>query len=128
MELSHNFQLLALSELIDNFHSGTDEISRQLIDSGTSVIFGLAMMAPILQKSVEMTKKPIKIVYVKEAPTSQIPANGINFCELTDPKGKRLFYHIPFFCHIVFFCFYCNLFVQLEYLWKVLFYTFLPKT
>lgn len=63
------------------------EISRQLIDSNASVIFGLACMSPILQKSVEMAKKPIKIVYIKEAPTSKIPANGIDFCELIDPKG-----------------------------------------
>lgn len=84
-----NFRLT--SELFFLFYyllSYLDEISRQLVDSGASVIFGWACMSPILQKSVEMTNKPIKIVYIKEAPNSSIPANGIDFCELIDPKGK----------------------------------------
>ncbi|KAL7033262.1 hypothetical protein ACKWTF_007522 [Chironomus riparius] len=66
------------------------EISRQLIDSGATVIFGLACMSPILQKSVEMSKKSIKIIYIKETPTSVIPADGIDFCELIDTKGIDL--------------------------------------
>ncbi|XP_070493219.1 uncharacterized protein [Chironomus tepperi] len=66
------------------------EISRQLIDSGTTLIFGLAFMSPILEKAVEMSKKPIKIIYIKETPTSAIPANGIDFCELIDTKGIDL--------------------------------------
>ena len=45
-------------------------------------------MSPILQKSVEMSKKPINIVYIKETPTSAIPANGIDLCELIDTKGE----------------------------------------
>ena len=68
--------------------SQIDEISRQLVDSGATVIFGLACMSPILQKSVKMTKKPLKIVYIKETPTSAIPADGIDFCELIDTKGE----------------------------------------
>lgn len=68
--------------------SKIDEISRQLTDSGATVIFGLACMSPILQKSVDMTKKPIKIIYIKVTPTSSIPANGIDFCELIDTKGE----------------------------------------
>ncbi|KAG5680265.1 hypothetical protein PVAND_009784 [Polypedilum vanderplanki] len=66
------------------------EISRQLLDSNATILFGLACMSPILKKSVEMTKKPIKIVYVKETPDAKIPANGIDFCELIDSRGLDL--------------------------------------
>lgn len=51
-------------------------------------------MSPILEKSVEMTGKAIKIVYVKETPSSSIPASGIDFNELVETKGKwrEIFY------------------------------------
>jgi 4-coumarate--CoA ligase len=65
-----------------------DEISRQLLDSGAKVIFGITMMSPILEKSVAMTGRPIKIIYVKEAPSSAIPTNGIDFGELVETKGE----------------------------------------
>jgi hypothetical protein len=45
-------------------------------------------MSSILEKAVEMTQKQIQIVYVKDAPSSAIPANGVNFAELIDTKGK----------------------------------------
>ena len=67
-----------------------DEISRQLIDSGAKMIFGLSMMSPILEKAVEMAGKPIKIVYVKHMPDSAIPNGGIDFFELVETKGKFL--------------------------------------
>lgn len=71
-----------------------DEISRQLIDSDAKIIVGLSIMSPILEKSVEMTGKAIKIVYVKETPSSSIPASGIDFNELVETKGKwrEIFY------------------------------------
>lgn len=74
-------------EFLSSFYN-LDEISRQLVDSNAKMVFGLAVMSPILEKSVEMTGKAIKIVYVKESPSSSIPASGIDFNELVETKGK----------------------------------------
>lgn len=58
------------------------------MDSDTKLIFGLAKMAPILQKAIEISKKDVKLVYVKMMPDEQIPGNGIFFNDLLSPSGK----------------------------------------
>jgi acyl-CoA synthetase (AMP-forming)/AMP-acid ligase II len=46
-------------------------------------------MKDLLQRAVEMTKRPIKIVYIKLG-NEVIPEGGINFHELIDRKGVDL--------------------------------------
>lgn len=65
----------------------SDEISRQLKDSNTKVLFGLSSMSSILIEAVAKTKLPIRIVYTKETEAESIPAGGIYFNELVSTQG-----------------------------------------
>lgn len=65
-----------------------EEISKQLIDSGAKVLFGLARMSTTLEKAVYLAKRKIKIVYLKETSDEMIPYRGINFNSLMDSYGK----------------------------------------
>lgn len=67
------------------FH--TDEISRQLIDSDAKVLFGSSAASEVLQKAVLMTKRPIRIVYVRSTQNESLPSNGISFDELISLNG-----------------------------------------
>lgn len=44
-------------------------------------------MSPILRKAVEMTNRPIRIVYVKMTESESLPNDGIDFNELVSTKG-----------------------------------------
>ncbi|XP_070492543.1 uncharacterized protein [Chironomus tepperi] len=68
----------------------SDEISRQLIDSGAKVLFGEASMSDILKEAVQKSKKPIKIVYSTNSPSESIPADGIRFDDLIGTNGVDL--------------------------------------
>jgi hypothetical protein len=65
----------------------SEEISRQLINSGAKVIFGLSAASKIIQEAVELTKSPIRIVYIRSTPAESLPANGIAFDELISLNG-----------------------------------------
>lgn len=58
------------------------------MNSGAKLIFGLASSSSVLQEAVRLTKKSIKIVYVKETEGEAIPADGIDFNELVSTKGE----------------------------------------
>lgn len=45
-------------------------------------------MSHTLEKAVELSKRNITIVYLKEKPDDAIPAKGVNFQDLVDPHGK----------------------------------------
>lgn len=66
----------------------TEEIAKQLNDSGAKVIFGLVQMSKTLDEAVMISKMDVKIVYVKEKESETIPANGVSFSELVDTNGK----------------------------------------
>ena len=66
----------------------TEEIAKQLIDSGAKVIFGQVQMSKTLEEAVMMSKMDVKIVYVKENESDTIPASGVSFSELIDTRGK----------------------------------------
>jgi basic membrane lipoprotein Med (substrate-binding protein (PBP1-ABC) superfamily) len=66
----------------------SDEITRQLIDSDVKVIFGLSIMSAVLEKAVENSKKPIKIVYIKQSQSDALPRERINFHELIETNGR----------------------------------------
>ncbi|KAL7020464.1 hypothetical protein ACKWTF_011545 [Chironomus riparius] len=68
----------------------SDEISRQLIDSGAKILFGSASMSHILKEAVQKLNRPIKIVYITNSPNEAIPADGIRFDELIDTNGLDL--------------------------------------
>lgn len=68
-----------------------EEISKQLIDSGAKVLFGLAKMNKIIERAVELTKRKIKLVYLKETSDEMIPSSGIYFNGLMDSYGEFTF-------------------------------------
>lgn len=47
-------------------------------------------MSAVLQEAVTLTKRPIRIIYVKETQDESIPVNGIEFNELISTKGTRV--------------------------------------
>jgi hypothetical protein len=55
-----------------------------LIDSDAKFIFGGNFMSKTFEDAVELTKRPIKVVYVKESESESIPRGGIDFKELSD--------------------------------------------
>lgn len=65
-----------------------EEISRQLNNSDAKIIFGLASMSKTLKQAVEMTKRPIRIIYVKAIETELLPAGGIDLQDLTATTGE----------------------------------------
>lgn len=70
-----------------------EEISRQLINSDAQLLFGLASMSGVLNEAVAMTKRPIRIVYVKENRDEALPAGGINLQDLISTDGENLLGH-----------------------------------
>ena len=69
------------------FFSLQDEISRQLLNSEAQVIFGLSSMSKVLEDAVSLTKKSIRIIYVKESQSEALPVGGVDFNELINFKG-----------------------------------------
>lgn len=47
-------------------------------------------MSKTFEDAVLLSKKPIKIVYVKENENESIPSDGINFSELSEVAGVDL--------------------------------------
>lgn len=64
-----------------------DEISRQLIDSDTKIVFGTASNFAVLQQATLLAKKQIPIVCVRASQDESIPAGAIDFAELSNPTG-----------------------------------------
>jgi len=54
------------------------------------VLFGLAAMHKTFEKAVELAKRPIKIVYIKETQAESLPAGGIDFFELIETSSIDL--------------------------------------
>ncbi|CRK98690.1 CLUMA_CG012130, isoform A [Clunio marinus] len=67
-----------------------EEISRQLEDSNSQVLFTLAALSDVVERAVSLTKRTIKIVYVKDKENNSLPAGGIDFNELLDSRGIDL--------------------------------------
>lgn len=44
-------------------------------------------MSNLLKEAVEITKRQIKIVYIKQSRSESIPSGGIKFDELIDTRG-----------------------------------------
>lgn len=55
-----------------------------MIDSNAKFVFGGNSSSKTLEDAVEISKKPIKVVYVKEGESDSIPRNGIDFKELSE--------------------------------------------
>lgn len=60
------------------------EIARQLIDSDAKFVFGGNFMSKTFEEAVELTKRPIKVIYVEESENESIPRGGIDFKELSE--------------------------------------------
>ncbi|KAL7020465.1 hypothetical protein ACKWTF_011546 [Chironomus riparius] len=68
----------------------SDEISRQLIDSGAKILFGEASMSNVLKEAVQKSKMAIKVIYTTSSPGEAIPADGIRFDELISTQSLDL--------------------------------------
>ena len=66
----------------------TEEISKQLIDSDAKLLFGDASMQQQLEAAVKLSKKQIKIVYLKSTQDASVSGGGILFNELIDISGN----------------------------------------
>lgn len=66
-----------------------EEIARQLNNSSAQILFGLASYSAVLQEAVALTKRPVRVIYVKESDSESLPAGGIDFNELISTDGKR---------------------------------------
>lgn len=65
-----------------------EEISRQLDNSDAKIIFGLASMSKTLQQAVEITQRPIRIIYVKQSESEPLPSGGIDLDDLISTTGE----------------------------------------
>ena len=75
----------------NNFNTNfADEIARQLVDCDSKVLFGHASMHKQLEEAVSISKKNIKLVYLKDSQEELIPSMGINFNDLVNTSGKLL--------------------------------------
>lgn len=65
------------------------EISHQLNNSNAQVLFALASASSTIQEAIELCKRPIKVVYVKEKEAESLPVGGIDFNELISLDGEK---------------------------------------
>lgn len=65
-----------------------EEIARQLNNSNAKILFGLASYSSVLQEAVALTKRPIRVVYVKENAAESYPTGGIDFNGLISTDGR----------------------------------------
>ncbi len=65
----------------------SDEIAKQLLNSGAKLIISIPEIHSILQAAVAQTKKPIKIISIKTSESQSLPADAINFYELIRTNG-----------------------------------------
>lgn len=59
-------------------------------NSSAKILFGLASYSSVLQEAVALTKRPIRVAYVKESQGESLPAGGIDFNELISTDGKKV--------------------------------------
>lgn len=64
-----------------------EEISRQLVDSQTKILFGTASNYPVLKEAANLAQLQIPIVCVRTSNEDSIPDGAIDFVELSDPTG-----------------------------------------
>ncbi|XP_055609208.1 uncharacterized protein LOC129756376 [Uranotaenia lowii] len=64
-----------------------EEISRQLVDSNTKILFGTVANFPVLQEAINLAKKQIPIVCIRTSNDESIPTGAIDFAELSNPTG-----------------------------------------
>lgn len=62
-------------------------MAKQLFDSETKMLFGLARNRKLLEEAVKLSKRKIRIVYLKESSDEEIPSGGLDFVDLLDPNG-----------------------------------------
>ncbi|XP_052866177.1 uncharacterized protein LOC128272414 [Anopheles cruzii] len=64
-----------------------EEISRQLVDSDTKFLVGLASNIAVLRESVQLAKRDIRIACIRTSNDESLPAGTIDFAELSSPNG-----------------------------------------
>ncbi|XP_019535437.2 uncharacterized protein LOC109406883 [Aedes albopictus] len=64
-----------------------EEISRQLIDSDSKILFGTAANYPVLKQATSLANKQIPIVCVRTSQEDCIPDGAIDYAELANPTG-----------------------------------------
>lgn len=74
----------------------TEEISRQLIDSDSKILFGTAANYPVLKQATSLANKQIPIVCVRTSQEDSIPDGAIDYAELANPTGKNSFINTLF--------------------------------
>lgn len=74
-------------------YSLPEEISRQLVDSNTKILFGTANSYAILKEATVLAKKQIPIVCVKTSNDDSLPDGAIDFGELANPTGTEPHHH-----------------------------------
>uniref|UniRef100_A0A2M4BHT0 Luciferin 4-monooxygenase n=1 Tax=Anopheles marajoara TaxID=58244 RepID=A0A2M4BHT0_9DIPT len=64
-----------------------EEIARQLLDSDTKFLVGLASNIAVLREAVQLAKLDIPIACIRTTNDESLPAGTIDFAELTNPSG-----------------------------------------
>lgn len=64
-----------------------EEISRQLSDSGTKILFGTAANYSVLKEATRLAKLQIPIVCIRTEKDEIMPEGAIDFLELSNPSG-----------------------------------------
>ncbi|XP_058821376.1 uncharacterized protein LOC131683420 [Topomyia yanbarensis] len=64
-----------------------EEISKQLIDSDTKILFGTASNYPVLKEATNLAQRKIPIVCVRTSSDDALPDGAIDFIELSNPSG-----------------------------------------
>uniref|UniRef100_A0A182JN78 Luciferin 4-monooxygenase n=1 Tax=Anopheles atroparvus TaxID=41427 RepID=A0A182JN78_ANOAO len=64
-----------------------EEIARQLVDSDTKILIGLASNYTVLKEAAQLAKRNLPIVCIRCTNDESLPAGAIDFAELSNPKG-----------------------------------------
>lgn len=69
-----------------------EEISKQLIDSDSKILFGTASNFPVLKQAIQLAKLKILIVCVRTNKDDNLPEGAVDFFELSTPSGVHFSY------------------------------------
>ncbi|XP_053697105.1 uncharacterized protein LOC128744275 [Sabethes cyaneus] len=64
-----------------------EEISKQLVDSNTKILFGTAANYTVLKQATNLAQRKIPIVCVRTSNDDLLPEGAIDFAELSNPTG-----------------------------------------
>lgn len=59
-----------------------------MIDSGAKILFGYAGKRNVLKRAVEISRRDVHVVYMKETSGDIVPSDGINYEDLEKNDGK----------------------------------------